>query len=102
MTTLKSRDKDVFSPRRPPDLEHLAAPPAANIQLPEKVKATFQIPRVDLETLQGFATADATSVTEALRRTIRTEAMLRKQLEEGFRIVLVSEDGKTQREILRW
>lgn len=102
MSTLKSRDKDVFSPRRPPDLEHSVAQPAANIQLNEKVKATFQIPRVDLETLQGFANVDATSVTEALRRAIRTEAMLRRQFEEGFRIVLVSEDGKTQREIVRW
>lgn len=102
MTTVRSRTSAIAPPHRAPETQDMPVSGASNLRINEKVKATFQIPRIDLEALQGFANADATSVTEALRRTIRTEAMLRKQIEEGFRIVLVSEDGKTQREVLRW
>ncbi|MFC4636979.1 ribbon-helix-helix protein, CopG family [Deinococcus hohokamensis] len=100
MNATAVQDRSALAPPAESSSGANASPP--NLKMTEKVKVTFQLPRADLELLQAIAAEDAVSVTEALRRAIRTEVMLRKQFEEGFRLVLVSADKKTQRELVRW
>ena len=74
-----------------------------NVKLPtQKVKVTFLISTADLDLLKGMASNDGVTLTETLRRSIRTEALLREEAAKGYKLFLGNEDGSVRKQLTRW
>ena len=62
---------------------------------------TVQLPLSDVETLRTLAAARGGSVTELLRRIIRTEALLGKEAQRGHTLLIGDAHGVPIRELVR-
>jgi hypothetical protein len=66
----------------------------------EKIKITILLSSSDVEELEQMAASDQSSVTEALRRSIRTTALLRRELSSGSKLVLKRKGERLERELM--
>jgi hypothetical protein len=61
----------------------------------EKVRVTADLPVGTIEILRELATSQQITLTEALRRAIANEGLLRKRVKEDkSRVLLEAKDGK--------
>jgi len=67
----------------------------------EKAKLTVLLLTSEIASLQRMSAEDGSSVTELLKRIIRTETFLREELKKGHRILLGNSQGKVVRELVR-
>jgi hypothetical protein len=69
-------------------------------QLAAMVKASFNLPREELEGLRELAKKRRVSVTQALRQAIATERFLADQ-PEGSKVFIEDPDGKMREVVFR-
>jgi hypothetical protein len=70
------------------------------IRSSEKVKVTVLLSQADVDDLGYLADLDSTTVTEALRRSIRTVALIRRELASGGQFLLKRKGEQQARELL--
>jgi hypothetical protein len=66
----------------------------------EKVKITVLLSSSDVQELEQMAAQEQSSVTEALRRCIRTTSMLRREMSLGSQLVLKRKGERLERELM--
>jgi hypothetical protein len=59
----------------------------------EVVKASFNIPKDELQALKELATRRGIPVTQALRQAIASELFLQQQVDDGSKLIVESDDG---------
>ncbi len=69
------------------------------VEAPDTVKVSFNLPREEAETLSALAAKRGVTITQVLREAIADEALLRREIDAGNKIVVIQSDG-TRRELL--
>jgi hypothetical protein len=74
----------------------------AKATVPEKVRVTADLPVGTIEILRELAASQQITLTEALRRAIANEGLLRKRVkEDNSRVLIESKEGRLTELLIR-